>query len=271
MKNISLFCLTLNPKHEQMIKDLSLIPVGLGEKKFSSNFFSDKKGLSISQKNSFYGEYTFHYWLWKNYLNEIKTPWIGFCQYRKFFIKEKRNKEDIKFEDLKELLILDIEENDQDFDCILGSKFSVENYKLSKIFKNYLSEFLFNPSLFYNKKKRNLKLHFDLYHGKGNLDKAISLLDEHNKENFKNYMNSENSFHPHNMFICKTELIKSYYEEIFKWLKNCENIFGFKKLEGYGLQRIYGFLAERFLSYWFSSKFRVREFPIIVKDLGDYQ
>ena len=159
----------------------------------------------------------------------------------------------------------------EDFDCILGSKFSVENYKFSKIFKNYLSEFVLNPSLFYNKKKRNLKLHFDLYHGKGNLDKAISLLDEHNKNDFKNYMNNENSFHPHNMFICKTELIKNYYEEIFKWLEKCENEFGFKNLEGYGLQRIYGFLAERFLSYWFSTKFKVKEFPIIVKDLSDYQ
>ena len=84
-------------------------------------------------------------------------------------------------------------------------------------------------------------------------------------------MNNENSFHPHNMFICRTELIKNYYEEIFNWLKKCENVFGFKNLEGYGLQRIYGFLAERFLSYWFSTKFKVKEFPIIVKDLSDYQ
>ena len=271
MKNISLFCLTLNPNHEQIIKKLSLIPVGLGDKQFSSSFFSDKKGFSIADKNPFYGEYTFHYWLWKNHLHKIQTPWIGFCQYRKFFIKENISYQDINFETLKDLLILKIEKKNEDFDCILGSKFSVENYKFSKIFKNYLSEFVLNPSLFYNKKKRNLKLHFDLYHGKGNLDKAISLLDEHNKNDFKNYMNNENSFHPHNMFICKTELIKNYYEEIFKWLEKCENEFGFKNLEGYGLQRIYGFLAERFLSYWFSKKFKVKEYPIIVKDLSDYQ
>ena len=29
------------------------------------------------------------------------------------------------------------------------------------------------------------------------------------------------------------------------------SIFGFDDLNGYGLKRIYGFLAERFLSYWF--------------------
>ena len=271
MKNISFFCLTLNPDHKEMIEKLSLIPVGLGEKKFSSNFFSDKDGHSISEKNPFYGEYTFHYWLWKNYLDKIQTPWVGFCQYRKFFVKNKITNKNIEFSELKDQLFLTIDQRDRNFDCILGSKFSVQNYKLSKIFKNYLGEFVLNPSLFFNKKKRTLKLHFDLYHGKGNLDKAISLLDERNKKSFKNYMNKENSFHPHNMFICKTDIIKTYYKEVFNWLEKCEKEFGFENLKGYGLQRIYGFLAERFLSYWFSERYKVKELPIIVKDLNDYK
>ena len=71
MSNISLFCITLNPDHEKLIKKLSYIPVGLGEKKFSQNCFTDKSGDEISKKNSFYGEYTFHYWLWKNKLDLI--------------------------------------------------------------------------------------------------------------------------------------------------------------------------------------------------------
>ena len=58
MKNISMFCLTLNPSHEEIIKDLSYMPVGLGENKFSSNCFSDKIGVYIAHKNPYYGEYT---------------------------------------------------------------------------------------------------------------------------------------------------------------------------------------------------------------------
>ena len=42
------------------------------------------------------------------------------------------------------------------FDCILGNQFSVENYKLSKIIKNYFLDFLLNPSLFLIKKKEIL-------------------------------------------------------------------------------------------------------------------
>jgi hypothetical protein len=270
MKNISLFCLTLNPSHEKLIKKLSFIPVGLGDKKFSENCVTDKKGLTINNKNPYYGEYTFHYWIWKNYLDQIKTPWVGFCQYRKFFIKKKNINNKISFEELKNLTSLDFDNKIGEFDCILGTKFSVQNYKFSKIVKNYLLDFLLNPNLFFNKKKRNLKLHFDLYHGKGNLNSAIEHLDYKNKHQFSNYMINENSFHPHNMFICKTKILKNYYNEIFPWLEKCEKQFGFDNLEGYGLQRIYGFLAERFLSYWFSKNYKVKELPIFVKDLSDY-
>ena len=87
MNDLSIFCITLNPNHEDIIKQLSYTPVGLGTNKFSENCFTDKEGDNIANKNSFYGEYTFHYWIWKNYLNKIDSKWIGFCQYRKFFSK----------------------------------------------------------------------------------------------------------------------------------------------------------------------------------------
>ena len=91
MKNISIFCLTLDPKHEKLIERLSYIPVGLGDKIFPNNFLNDKKGQNISSKNNNYGEYTFHYWIWKNYLDKIETEWVGFCQYRKFFVNKSLN------------------------------------------------------------------------------------------------------------------------------------------------------------------------------------
>ena len=152
MNKALIYCLTLEPDHEQLIKRLSYIPVGLGNKKFSKDFLTDKDGLSISQKNPNYGEYTFHYWLWKNYLDKIENEWIGFCQYRKFFTKKKINSKDISFENLQSILISEIDSNN--FDCILGNKFSVENYKLSKIIKNHLIKFLKKPSLIFNKKKK---------------------------------------------------------------------------------------------------------------------
>ena len=128
-----------------------------------------------------------------------------------------------------------------------------------------------NPDLLFNKRKRNLKLQFDLFHGKGNIDLAINLLNQEDRQDFKNFMLNQNSFNPHNMFLCKTNLLKNYYEIVFPWLEKCEKIFGFSNLKGYGSQRIYGFLAERFLSYWFTKNYKYEELPIIGKDLSDYK
>ena len=77
MKHTSVFCLTLNPDHEKIIKELTYIPVGLGNKKFSNNCFSDKTDKNISEKNSFYGEYTFHYWIWKNYIFAFESVYYN--------------------------------------------------------------------------------------------------------------------------------------------------------------------------------------------------
>ena len=53
MNNLTIFCLTLDPRHEKIIKELSYIPVGLGKNKFNNNFFSDKEGINISKKIPF--------------------------------------------------------------------------------------------------------------------------------------------------------------------------------------------------------------------------
>ena len=47
MNNLTVFCLTLDPRHEKIIKELSYIPVGLGKSKFNNNFFSDKEGALV--------------------------------------------------------------------------------------------------------------------------------------------------------------------------------------------------------------------------------
>ena len=266
-----MYCLAIDDSLKNKIKELNYIPVGLGDNKFSEDWLRDNTGKNISQKNKHYGEYTFHYWLWKNYLDKIKTNWVGFCQYRKFFFLEKTKEDNLSFKNLKNSIIIDAEGLDGNFDCILGKKFKVDNYKFSKIIKHHLIDFLLNPTLFFNKKKRNLKFHFDLFHGKGNLESAIKLLDSDNQNDFREYMKNNTSFNPHNMFICKTQILKSYYNVVFPWLAKCENLFGFENLSGYGKKRIYGFLAERFMSFWFNKNYKVKELEIIVKDLSDYK
>ena len=105
-------------------------------------------------------------------------------------------------------------------------------------------------------------------HGSGNLDKAISLIDDNDRKDFNNFVNSEVSFNPHNMFICKSvETLEKYYNSIFPWLHRCEKEFGFD-LDGYGLKRIYGFLAERFILFGLKKYTKSKTLPIIFEYIG---
>ena len=264
-----MFCITSNDDHLELIKKIGYLPVRTGEGNHPKGFFTDNTKDNISFKNPNYGEYSFHYWLWKNYLNELKNDWIGFCQYRRFWTFN-QNIEIKDFNNFRNIIVRSIPEEYQNYDVILGTPMPINQFRLSKFVKKNLSTFIKNPSLIFDKKKRNLKFHFDMMHGQGNIDTAIELLDKHDRNDFKNFLNNSVSFNPNNMFICKSsKILDNFYQSIFPWLERCEKKFGFN-LEGYGLKRIYGFLAERYMPYWFQKNTKVKTIQIIFKDLSDF-
>ena len=107
-----------------------------------------------------------------------------------------------------------------------------------------------------------------MWHGQNYLTKAIKLLDRDNREDFTRFVETQCSFNPENMFICKSKkILIKYYENIFPWLEKCEKTFGFEGLSSYGQTRIYGFLAERFMSYWFQKNTKYKTMPIIFYDI----
>ena len=215
MKNLKIFCLSLEPSHYEFIKNLGYTPVGLGEKNFNNNWFTDKSGSNISQKNKYYGEYTFHYWLWKNYLDsslDDTNSWIGFCQYRKFWSTRNDKLLPNNIDEIKSFVLKEIPQSYNNYDVILGEPFFVNNFKMMKFLKHGFKLILKNPSYLFNKNKRNIKFHFDLMHGYKNLDKAIELLEPEDRKDFNEFVNSKTYFNPQNMFICKSKtILKNYY------------------------------------------------------------
>ena len=270
MKNLKMFCLSLEPSHLEFIKNLNYTPVGLGEKNFSNEWMTDKTGKSISEKNKNYGEYTFHYWIWKNYIDKLDNQWIGFAQYRKFWTINNFEDVNLDINKISAVAIKEIPNSFDDCEVILGKPFYVNQKRISKFLKKGLKIVLKKPGVLFDKNLRNLKFHFDLMHGENNLAKAINLLDDKNKKDFQDYMDKNFYFHPQNMFICKSKsLLLEYYETIFPWLERCEDVFGFKNLKGYDLTRIYGFLAERFLSYWFTKNAKFKTMNITFYDINN--
>jgi len=264
MENLDMFCICLNNNLLNRVNRLKYIPVGVGSEKFSPEWLLDSSGENISNKNKFYGEYTFHFWFWKNMLDKIPdNQWIGFCAYRRFWSNKKDN---IKNSSIYENALNKIPKEWDDYDAIIGDHTHLDYIKWIKVLKYGKIAFLRNPLVVF-KHKRNIRFQFDMFHGNGVLDKAIELLSDKDKQDFKNYIINNTSYNKGNMFICKSKkIINEYYKTIFKWLNDCEKIFGFD-LDGYGKARVYAFLAERFLPYWFNKYVKTLEWPIIFNDL----
>ena len=209
MLNKKIFCMCLNSHHLENLKKLNYVPVGLGEKEFSSHWLRDNTGDNISNKNPYYGEYSFYYWLWKNLLKEIENDtWIGFTGYRYHWSQNNNLNSDnlnklINKENFGDFILREIPQEWGKYDVILGEEIFVNNWKISKIIKHAKLKFLRNPNLFL-KKNQSIKLHFDVFHGEGYLDRALEYLEDKEKDDFKKFIYQNSSFNRENLFFCSS-------------------------------------------------------------------
>ncbi len=271
MQNPKIYCMCLHEHHLENLKKLNYIPVGLGKNHFSNQWVKDNENINISQKNPFYGEYTFYYWFWKNVLKEIDdNTWIGFAGYRYHWSNSNKFSSDeiskqINQKNFSDHILKNIPNEWADSNVILGEEIFIDNWKFSKILKHGKKIFLKNPKFFF-KKNRNIKLHFDVFHGQNILDKAIDVLNQADRNDFKDFVNQERSFNRENLFFCRSKkIMNDYFSSVFNWLFECEKIFGFD-LEGYGQKRLYAFLAERYISFWFKKYTKPKTWPIFFYD-----
>ena len=213
MQNAKMYCLCLHNNTLPIIKKLSYVPVGVGSDKFSEEWLKDNTLENISFKNKYYGEYTFHYWYWKNILPQIDDSyWIGFCAYREYWGNKKKITQDSKVEDVT---IREIPKEWEKFDTIVGEHININDLKLSKLIKHGLWSLVRNPSAVF-KSRRSIRFHFDMWHGNGNLDRAIDLLDNNERDNFREYTRQNVSFSRGNMFVCRSKkIMNNYYNFIW--------------------------------------------------------
>jgi len=276
---IHIYCITHNTL--DFIEKLDLIPSGVGEKLYPKNYIDEKNGTNICYKNPYYGELTFHYWFWKNKLNFYKkNDWFGVCHYRRFFVKDEftnqiqnaNNRQgfiDKKIDEttLKSMLVLYPKEDWHNYDVILCEPINLQNAKKMKIIKRGFRSLIKNPLILFDKKKHNIRLQFEMSHGFKNLDLAIDLLPNEDKKDFEKYVDEKTALSPNCMYISNNpEMVNKFYQSLFTWLENCENIFGLKNTNIYGTQRIYTFLTERYLPFWFEKYCKVKYSPWLYFD-----
>ena len=257
MVNLEIYCVTNKAVNFLNKTGYKLVAVGKGN--FPSNYIKCNKKKNIFHKEKYYSELTFHYWFWKNELKKRKkNTWIGFCQKRRFWLQsKKKNKK----------LLKKIPNEWKKFDSIICEKFYLGKPKYSKLFKRGWRNIMRSPRILNSKKKYNIELHFDLFHGYKNLDRAIDLMHLKDREEFRNYVKSKTFFNPHIMCISKPSILNLWFKDLFSWLSKCEKIFGFSKLKGYDTTRLYAYLAERYHSFWFKKYTKYKEWPYIFIDI----
>ena len=266
MNNLEIFCFTHIPLDD--LENLGYKMAGIRRNEFPAQYITSDIGENIIEKEKYYSEYVFHYWFWKNKLKSYEdTIWIGFCQKRRFWLQKKISTKPKNFTDLNKVVLKEVPTEWNEYDAVIQPPMSLKEKKMVMIKRGYRS-LIKDPEIFFNEKKHTIKLHFDMHHGYGNLDKAIDLMNINDREDFREYVNTQNSFSPNNMFIAKKEIADKWFGDVFPWLFKCEEVLGFKNLKGYET-RIYAYLAERYLSFWFKKYTSSIEWPWAFVDLSE--
>ena len=266
MSLLDIYCVTNKKVSFLNEKNINYKIGWVGKEQPELNYIFCNKKDNIFYKEKYYSELTFHYWYWKNILSLKNKNWIGFCQKRRFWIKSESENKEINQNNIQEHVLIDSEKNWTNYEAIICKPIDISGAKKIKIFKRGFRSIIKDPSILWNSKKEHILLHFDMHHGYGNLDKAINLLDVSDSEEFRNFVRTENSFNPHIMFISKSDIANVWFQKLFIWLERCENVFGFKKLSGYDTSRLYAYLAERYLSFWFKKYTAYKEQPWVFID-----
>jgi hypothetical protein len=262
MNNLQIYCVT--DKDFSYLKNLPYKLAGVGKYNFSKEYYLANTNDNIDYKEKYYSELTFHYWFWKNKMENLdRGNWVGFCQKRRFWIKKNILKNDITFHNLKNFILSELPEEWKNYNSVICDPIYVNGVNKVKLLKRGFKSLIRDPRIFFNTNKHTVKLHFDMHHGYGNLDKAINLLDDSDRDEFRNYVENQVCFNPHIMFIAKIDIANQWFSKLFPWLFKCEEIFGFENLKGYDSQRLYAYLAERYLSFWFKKYSKYIEWPYI--------
>ncbi len=264
MSNLEIYCVT--DKELPFLEKSNYKLAGVGRSEFSSKYIKCDNLDNIYHKEKNYSELTFHYWFWKNLLSEENDDsWIGFCQKRRYWIQERDKKKIDRF-NLDQYLLSEIDET-KNIEALICEPINTNGIKKIKLLKRGWRNLLKKPLIFTNEKHQNIELQFDMHHGYGNLRAATQLLNKNDRDDFLDFVVNNTKFNPHIMFISKKKIIQEWFSILFEWLERCEKLFGFENLQGYDRTRIYAYLAERYLSFWFRKYTKYKEQPWAFVDI----
>ena len=219
--------------------------VGAESKITSQDNFCDNRGDNISKFNPYFCELTGLYWVWKNWIPNVNSDeLVGFCHYRRFFSLNR------KVEYLGEGGDWEI---DKIFSLLLNSSNDV-------ILPEHISFPIRQHWFSHSKRLKKVKFpwqtlslleQYGLELNFSDIQCAVDLLPHPHKLDFEKYLQGK-QFAPYNMFITSAINAKSYFELLFPWLFELQKVIELESRNTYQ-SRVFGFIAERFCSYYFNT------------------
>lgn len=174
-------------------------------------YIGDDTGVSISEKNCYYGELTGVYWVWKN----IKTSdYVGICHYRRYFCTEEGR-------------IL----NARDYEEILSSH-DIITSKLLKLNFSYYEGYAGDYNI------RDLEA----------VGEVIRKEHPAYYETFERLVHGKGTYFG-NMMVCKKDLYDAYCAWLFDIFEKAEERIDASGYDDYH-KRVYGFISEFLLYVW---------------------
>jgi hypothetical protein len=264
MEKINFFC-TSHKSVDYLNKFYPKIQmIGLGDVPFPKTWIDIKKEINISHKFFSYADLTAHYYVWKNLLhNYDENQWIGFFQYRRFWLKHKIKKA-YPLTSLDSLILIEPDMSWKNYDAIIPASFIFKK-KTKELLKNFfLLKFLedFDLIKFYTKVQKQFEDSLGSS-GREIITDIIKMLPDIDRVKFKDFLNNRTYLSAHGMYISKKKIINSYSETLFSWFLKCENIINKdNNLPLLKNQRIFQYINERFLDYWMNRNVRTLRWPV---------
>ena len=225
MSNLEIYCVT--DKDIPFLEKSNYKLAAVGKKKFSDKYLRCDNMDNIFHKEENYSELTFHYWFWKNQLQHYNDhDWVGFCQKRRFWLNSRSTTEN---SDITNIILKYVPKEWEKYNAVLCEPIPLGT-KLSKLLKRGWRNIIKEPILLINHSRITIKIQFDLHHGYGVLEKAISVMNEKDKADFTEFVEKYNIQSTHNVYF-KEKILNNFFKDQFEWLFKCEKVFGFKILK----------------------------------------
>lgn len=213
---MSVTIFTMTHKAFPAPKDPIYVPLQVGRAGAEDlGYIGDDTGVSISEKNCYYGELTGVYWVWKN----IKTSEpVGICHYRRYFCTEEGR---ILTQKEYETILTDHD--------LIASKLLKLNYSY---YEGYASDYNIHDLEVTGEVIR--QFYPDYY------------------ETFMRLVHGKGTYFG-NMMVCKKELFDEYCEWLFGIFEKAEEQIDASEYDAYH-KRVYGFISEFLLYVWVKVK-----------------